>query len=110
MTQTGQYSSPLASSTIAVASLSQPAARQVDLIDHAKTVGEALLQLVYSAKEAGGNRNIESAHESVHESVDMVREAVHEFRAMLNESPEAATSSLIASVEQSQQKLDNGKL
>ena len=109
VTQTGQFSSPLASSTIAVASLSAPSSRQVDLIDHAKTVGEALLQLVYAAKEAGGNRNIESAHESVHESVDMVRDAVHEFRAMLNESPEAATSSLIAAVEQSQQKLDQGK-
>jgi len=107
--QTAKYSSPLAESTIAAASLSPPG-RQNDLLDHAKTLGEALLQLIYSAKESGGNPNFEAAHAHVDESVDMLREAVQDYKTMLNETPEAATSSLIASIEQSQANLESGKV
>ena len=44
--QTGQYSTPLAESTIAAASLSLPG-RQNDLIDHAKTLGQCLYIIQY---------------------------------------------------------------
>ena len=70
---------PLTQSTIAAASLSSPN-KQNDLIDHAKTLGEALLQLIYASKESGGNPNFKSAHEHVENSVALVNEAINDFK------------------------------
>ena len=77
--QTSSYLMPLSNSTVAAASLSSPG-KQNDLIDHAKTLGEALLQLIYSAKESGGNPNFKSAHEHVDNSVALVNEAISDFK------------------------------
>ena len=79
--QTSGYLVPLCNSTIAAASLSSPN-KQNDLIDHAKTLGEALLQLIYSAKESGGNPNFKSAHTHVDNSVALVNEAVSDFKVI----------------------------
>ena len=79
--QTSSYLLPLSHSTIAAASLSS-SGKQNDLIDHAKTLGEALLQLIYSAKESGGNPNFKSAHEHVENSVALVNEAISDFKVI----------------------------
>lgn len=106
--QTAKLTSSLAESTISVASLSPPL-RQSDLLDHAKTLTKGILKLIYSAKESGGNPNFETAHAHADESVDILREAIQDYKTMLNENPEAVSFSLITSIEQSQAHLESGK-
>ena len=107
VTQTSSFLSPLCTSTIAAASLSSTG-RQNELIDYAKTLGEALLQLIYSAKESGGNPNFKSAHEHVDSSVTLVHDAVADFNEALQDSPEAARSALVNAIENSIAVLDSG--
>ena len=56
--QISSYMEPLASATIGAASTSSNHQRQMDILDFSKTVAESVLQLVYAAKEGGGNPKV----------------------------------------------------
>ena len=77
------------------------------MISYAKTVLENLLQLVYSAKESGGNPKIKTAHSEVDKACTMLRETIVEFQEEINVSPASTANNLINVVEQSVNGLTN---
>jgi hypothetical protein len=93
-------------STIAAAS-KLPVSKQDDLISFAKTVLENLLQLVYSAKESGGNPKIKNAHNEVDKAREMLKETIAEVQEEINVSPASTANNLINIVEQSVNGLTN---
>ena len=52
------YFEPLTSATIGAASNSANHQRQMDILDYSKTLAESALQLMYAAKESGGNPKV----------------------------------------------------
>ena len=52
------YFEPLANATIGAASNSANHQRQMDILDYSKTLAESALQLMYAAKEGGGNPKV----------------------------------------------------
>lgn len=53
-----QYFEPLVQNTIGAASNMKNSKQQEQLLDQAKSVTESALQLVYSAKDCGGNPKV----------------------------------------------------
>jgi len=56
--QLASYFEPLANATIGAASNSANHQRQMDILDYSKTLAESVLQLMYAAKESGGNPKV----------------------------------------------------
>ena len=54
----GNYFVPLTRNAIGAASKTQNSQRQMALLDQCKTVAESALQLLYAAKEGGGNPKV----------------------------------------------------
>ena len=54
----GSYFLPLTRNAIGAASKTQNSQRQMALLDQCKTVAESALQLLYAAKEGGGNPKV----------------------------------------------------
>ena len=52
------YFAPLAGASIGAASNSSNHQRQMDILDYSKTLAESALQLMYAAKEGGGNPKV----------------------------------------------------
>lgn len=73
------YFDPLIKSAIGSASKTINSKQQMALLDQSKTVAECALQLVYAAKEAGGNPKATHVHNEIHESADGMRDAVHDL-------------------------------
>lgn len=51
--------------------------QQMCILDQTKTVAECALQLVYAAKEAGGNPKATHAHPDVDDAADTMKETLH---------------------------------
>ena len=58
VTMMADYVQPLASAAIACASQSVKSRMQMDLLDQSRTVAECSHQLVFAAKEGGGNHKV----------------------------------------------------
>lgn len=56
--QIASYIDPLTSATIGAASNCPNHLRQTDILDYSKTLAESILQLIYCAKEGGGNPKV----------------------------------------------------
>ncbi|XP_062512011.1 talin-like [Corticium candelabrum] len=70
---------PLASSAVGAASKTVNSDQQMNLLDQTKTLAESGLQLMYAAKESGGNPLATETHANINEAVGNMREAVSDL-------------------------------
>nr|XP_033793377.1 talin-1 isoform X1 [Geotrypetes seraphini] len=111
VSQMAQYFEPLIMAAIGAASKTINHQQQMNLLDQTKTLAESALQMLYTAKEAGGNPKL-AAHtqEALDESAQMMKEAVEDLTATLNEAASAAgvVGGMVDSITQAINKLDEG--
>lgn len=64
MTQLASYFEPLIVASVGLASKLQDYQQQMTILDQTKTLSESALQMLYAAKEGGGNPKVQ--YEPVH--------------------------------------------
>uniref|UniRef100_A0A670JPA1 Talin 1 n=1 Tax=Podarcis muralis TaxID=64176 RepID=A0A670JPA1_PODMU len=111
VSQLAQYFQPLVLAAVGAASKTLNSQQQMNLLDQTKTLAESALQMLYTAKEAGGNPK-QAAHtqEALEESAQMMKEAVEDLTATLNEAASAAgvVGGMVDSITQAINQLDEG--
>ncbi|XP_041914583.1 talin-1 isoform X5 [Alosa sapidissima] len=90
VSQMVSYFEPLIMASIGTASKILNSQQQMNVLDQTKTLTESALQMLYTAKEAGGNPKAAHTQEALEESVQMMKEAVDDLAATLNEAASAA--------------------
>merc|ERR1719225_236198 len=73
------YFDPLVNNAIGCASNMVSSKQQVLLLDQTKTVAECAQQLLYAAKESGGNPKAQHIHGDIDESVDSMTTSINEL-------------------------------
>ncbi|NXQ58384.1 TLN1 protein, partial [Anthoscopus minutus] len=113
VSQMAQYFEPLIMAAVGAASKTPNHQQQMNLLDQTKTLAESALQMLYTAKEAGGNPK-QAAHtqEALEESVQMMKEAVEDLTTTLNEAASAAgvVGGMVDSITQAINQLDEGPM
>uniref|UniRef100_A0A670Z4S2 Talin 1 n=1 Tax=Pseudonaja textilis TaxID=8673 RepID=A0A670Z4S2_PSETE len=113
VSQLAQYFEPLVMAAVGAASKMLNHQQQMTLLDQTKTLAESGLQMLYTAKEAGGNPK-QAAHtqEALEEAAQMMREAVEDLTATLNEAASAAgvVGGMVDSIRQAINQLDEGPM
>ncbi|NXE42863.1 TLN1 protein, partial [Ptilorrhoa leucosticta] len=111
VSQMAQYFEPLIMAAVGAASKTPNHQQQMNLLDQTKTLAESALQMLYTAKEAGGNPK-QAAHtqEALEEAVQMMKEAVEDLTTTLNEAASAAgvVGGMVDSITQAINQLDEG--
>uniref|UniRef100_A0A7N6B6Z0 Talin 1 n=1 Tax=Anabas testudineus TaxID=64144 RepID=A0A7N6B6Z0_ANATE len=90
VSQMASYFEPLIMAAISTASKILSSQQQMAVLDQTKTLAESALQMLYTAKEAGGNPKASHMQEALEESVQMMKEAVDDLGATLAEAASAA--------------------
>ncbi|KAF1502294.1 Talin-1, partial [Eudyptula minor] len=113
VSQMAQYFKPLVIAAIGAASKIPNHQQQMNLLDQTKTLAESALQMLYTAKEAGGNPK-QAAHtqEALEEAMQMMKEAVKDLTTTLNEAASAAgvVGGMVDSITQAINQLDEGPM
>uniref|UniRef100_A0A8C0UJE7 Talin 1 n=1 Tax=Cyanistes caeruleus TaxID=156563 RepID=A0A8C0UJE7_CYACU len=118
VSQMAQYFEPLIMAAVGAASKTPNHQQQMNLLDQTKTLAESALQMLYTAKEAGGNPKVmlhdQAAHtqEALEEAVQMMKEAVEDLTTTLNEAASAAgvVGGMVDSITQAINQLDEGPM
>ncbi|KAJ3605813.1 hypothetical protein NHX12_027857 [Muraenolepis orangiensis] len=102
VSQMARYFEPLIMAAIGTASKILSSQQQMAVLDQTKTLAESALQMLYTAKEAGGNPKAAHTQEALEESVQMMKEAVDDLGATLSEvaSAAGAVGSMVDSITQ----------
>ncbi|KAM9290552.1 talin-1-like [Gastrophryne carolinensis] len=109
VSQMAQYFEPLTNAAIGAASKTINHQQQMNLLDQTKTLAESALQMLYTAKEAGGNPKVAGhTQEALEESAQMMHEAVDDLTGTLNEAASAAgaVGGMVDSITHAINKLD----
>ncbi|XP_041426896.1 talin-1 isoform X2 [Xenopus laevis] len=109
VSQMAQYFEPLTHASIGTASKTINHQQQMNLLDQTKTLAESALQMLYTAKEAGGNPKVAAqTQEALDEAAQMMHEAVGDLTVTLNEAASAAgaVGGMVDSITQAINKLD----
>ncbi|NXB73674.1 TLN1 protein, partial [Donacobius atricapilla] len=113
VSQMARYFEPLIMAAVGAASKTPNHQQQMNLLDQTKTLAESALQMLYTAKEAGGNPK-QAAHtqEALEEAVQMMKEAVEDLTTTLNEAASAAgvVGGMVDSITQAINQLDEGPM
>ncbi|NWH91893.1 TLN1 protein, partial [Aegithalos caudatus] len=113
VSQMAQYFEPLIMAAVGAASKTPNHQQQMNLLDQTKTLAESALQMLYTAKEAGGNPK-QAAHtqEALEEAVQMMKEAVEDLTTTLNEAASAAgvVGGMVDSITHAINQLDEGPM
>ncbi|XP_032062690.1 talin-1-like [Aythya fuligula] len=110
VSQMAQYFEPLILAAISAASKTPNHQQQMNLLDQTKTLAESALQMLYTAKEAGGNpKQAAQTQEALEEAVQM-KEAAEDLTTTLNEAASAAgvVGDMVDSITQAINQLDEG--
>ncbi|XP_060540396.1 talin-1 isoform X2 [Pantherophis guttatus] len=112
VSQLAQYFEPLVMAAVGAASKMLNHQQQMNLLDQTKTLAESGLQMLYTAKEAGGNPKAAHTQEALEEAAQMMREAVEDLTATLNEAASAAgvVGGMVDSIRQAINQLDEGPM
>uniref|UniRef100_A0A8C3SZG3 Talin 1 n=1 Tax=Chelydra serpentina TaxID=8475 RepID=A0A8C3SZG3_CHESE len=113
VSQMAQYFEPLILAAVGAASKTLNSQQQMNLLDQTKTLSESALQMLYTAKEAGGNPKVPAhTQEALEEAVQMMKEAVEDLTTTLNEAASAAgvVGGMVDSITQAINQLDEGPM
>uniref|UniRef100_A0A672PCY1 Talin-2-like n=1 Tax=Sinocyclocheilus grahami TaxID=75366 RepID=A0A672PCY1_SINGR len=86
VSQLVSYFTPLVSASMGMASKILDHQQQMNLLDQTKTLAESALQMLYAAKEGGGNPKVAHTHDAIAEAAQLMREAVDDLLLTLNEA------------------------
>ncbi|KAG7268298.1 hypothetical protein CRUP_023093 [Coryphaenoides rupestris] len=109
VSQMARYFEPLIMAAIGTASKILSSQQQMAVLDQTKTLAESALQMLYTAKEAGGNPKAAHTQEALEESVLMMKEAVEDLGATLSEvaSAAGAVGGMVDSITQAINKMED---
>ncbi|XP_076439084.1 talin-1-like isoform X2 [Babylonia areolata] len=102
------YFDPLTESAIGTASKTMNSKQQMTLLDLTKTVAESALQLMYAAKEGGGNPKATQAHQSIDNAADDMKDVLQDLLQTMEEaaSQQGVVSNMIDSIAKSITRTD----
>ncbi|XP_037340664.1 talin-1 isoform X1 [Pungitius pungitius] len=109
VSQMASYFEPLIMAAIGTASKIVSSQQQMAVLDQTKTLTESALQMLYTAKEAGGNPKAAHMQEALEESVQMMKEAVDDLGTTLAEAASAAgaVGGMVDSINDSINKMED---
>ncbi|XP_015742916.1 talin-2 isoform X2 [Python bivittatus] len=110
VTQLSSYFEPLVLAAVGVVSKLMNHQQQINLLDQTKTLAESALQMLYAAKEGGGNPKASHTHDAILEAAQLMKEAVDDIMVTLNEaaSEVGMVGNMVDSIAEAMSKLDEG--
>ncbi|XP_068598204.1 talin-2a [Brachionichthys hirsutus] len=110
VTQLAGYFEPLIMASVGVASKLKDHQQQMTFLDQTKTLAESALQMLYAAKEGGGNPKASHTHDAIAEAAQLMKEAVEDMMVTLNEaaSEVGMVGGMVESIAEAMAKLDEG--
>ncbi|KAM9861436.1 talin-2 [Aulostomus maculatus] len=110
VTQLARYFEPLIKASVGVASKLKDHQQQMTFLDQTKTLAESTLQMLYAAKEGGGNPKASHTHDAIAEASQLMKEAVDDIMVTLNEaaSEVGMVGGMVDSIAEAMAKLDEG--
>ncbi|XP_039982787.1 talin-2a [Xiphias gladius] len=110
VTQLAGYFEPLIKASVGVASKLKDHQQQMTFLDQTKTLAESALQMLYAAKEGGGNPKASHTHDAIAEAAMLMKEAVDDIMVTLNEaaSEVGMVGGMVESIAEAMAKLDEG--
>ncbi|EDL84227.1 similar to talin 2 (predicted), isoform CRA_c [Rattus norvegicus] len=110
VTQLASYFEPLILAAVGVASKMLDHQQQMTVLDQTKTLAESALQMLYAAKEGGGNPKAQHTHDAITEAAQLMKEAVDDIMVTLNEaaSEVGLVGGMVDAIAEAMSKLDEG--
>ncbi|XP_034725628.1 talin-2a isoform X1 [Etheostoma cragini] len=110
VTQLARYFEPLIKASVGVTSKLRDHQQQMTFMDQTKTLAESALQMLYAAKEGGGNPKASHTHDAIAEAAQLMKEAVDDVMLTLNEaaSEVGMVGGMVESIAEAMAKLDEG--
>ncbi|XP_030620557.1 talin-2a [Chanos chanos] len=110
VTQLASYFEPLVTASVGMASKLLDHQQQMAFLDQTKTLAESALQMLYAAKEGGGNPKATHTHDAIAEAAQLMREAVDDITLTLNEaaSEVGLVGGMVDSITEAMGKLSEG--
>uniref|UniRef100_A0A8B9G968 Talin 2 n=1 Tax=Amazona collaria TaxID=241587 RepID=A0A8B9G968_9PSIT len=108
--QLASYFEPLVLAAVGMASKTLDHQQQMTVLDQSKTLAESALQMLYAAKEGGGNPKASHTHDAITEAAQLMKEAVDDIMVTLNEaaSEVGMVGGMVDSIAEAMSKLDEG--
>uniref|UniRef100_A0A8C2WH61 Talin 2 n=1 Tax=Cyclopterus lumpus TaxID=8103 RepID=A0A8C2WH61_CYCLU len=110
VTQLARYFDPLIVASMGLASKLHNHQQQMTILDQSKTLSESALQMLYAAKEGGGNPKACHTHDAISEAAQLMKEAVDDIMVTLNEaaSEGGMVGGMVESIAEAMGRLDEG--
>ncbi|KAM5339656.1 talin-2 isoform 1-T6 [Glossophaga mutica] len=110
VTQLASYFEPLILAAVGVVSKILDHQQQMTVLDQTKTLAESALQMLYAAKEGGGNPKAQHTHDAITEAAQLMKEAVDDIMVTLNEaaSEVGLVGGMVDAIAEAMSKLDDG--
>ncbi|XP_053742191.1 talin-2 isoform X4 [Synchiropus splendidus] len=110
VTQLASYFDPLIVASVGLASKLHDHQQQMTILDQSKTLSESALQMLYAAKEGGGNPKASHTHDAISEAAQLMKEAVDDIMVTLNEaaSEGGMVGGMVESIAEAMGRLDEG--
>nr|XP_040059082.1 talin-2a isoform X2 [Gasterosteus aculeatus aculeatus] len=110
VTQLARYFEPLIMASVGVTSKLRDHQQQMTFLDQTKTLAESALQMLYAAKEGGGNPKASHTHDAIAEAAQLMKEAVDDIMVTLNEaaSEVGMVGGMVESIAEAMARLDEG--
>uniref|UniRef100_A0A3P8UPJ2 Talin 2 n=1 Tax=Cynoglossus semilaevis TaxID=244447 RepID=A0A3P8UPJ2_CYNSE len=110
VTRLASYFEPLIVASVGLASKLHDHQQQMTILDQTKTLSESALQMLYAAKEGGGNPKASHTHDAISEAAQLMKEAVDDIMVTLNEaaSEVGMVGGMVESIAESMGRLGEG--
>ncbi|XP_048113123.1 talin-2 [Alosa alosa] len=110
VTQLASYFEPLIMASVGLASKLMDHQQQMNILDQTKTLSESALQMLYAAKEGGGNPKAAHTHDAIAEAAQLMKEAVDDIMVTLNDaaSEGGMVGGMVESIAEAMGRLDEG--
>ncbi|ROL43860.1 Talin-2 [Anabarilius grahami] len=110
VTQLASYFEPVIVASVGLASKHADHQQQMNILDQTKTLFESSLQMLYAAKEGGGNPKATHTHDAIAEAAQLMKEAVDDIMVTLNEaaSEGGMVGGMVESIAESIGRMDEG--
>uniref|UniRef100_A0A3Q3W9R2 Uncharacterized protein n=1 Tax=Mola mola TaxID=94237 RepID=A0A3Q3W9R2_MOLML len=110
VTQLASYFDPLVVASVGLASKLHDHQQQMTILDQSKTLSESALQMLYAAKEGGGNPKASHTHDAISEAAQLMKEAVDDIMVTMNEaaSEGGMVGGMVESIAEAMGRVDEG--
>ncbi|KAM9495733.1 talin-2 [Clarias gariepinus] len=110
VSQLASYFEPLIVASVGLASKHMDHQQQMNILDQTKTLAESSLQMLYAAKEGGGNPKAGHTHDAIAEAAQLMKEAVDDIMVTLNEaaSEGGMVGGMVESIAEAMGRMDEG--